>query len=102
MVTYELVFLAGNVGDIHVVGRGAKFLELLASEDVNSNKMDLCMAMLASLGSRHVHDLAGTVLNDDEAVLPQGRALHGVGGGGASISRIESVLMLVFDISMPS
>lgn len=47
------------------------------------------MAMLARLGGGHLHDLAGAALEHHEAVLPQRRALHGVGGGGAGIARGE-------------
>jgi len=90
----QLVLLAGDVGDIHVVGGGAKFFELLASEDINGNKMDLGVAVLSSLGGRHVDDLARTVLDHNEAVLPQGRALHGEGSRGAGIGGLEGVLML--------
>ena len=81
------------------MGGWAKFFQLLASEDINSNKMNLSVAMLASLGGRHIHDLARAVLDDNKAVLPQGRALHGVSGGSASIGRVESVLMLEFPVS---
>ena len=73
---------------------GAKFFELLASEDVDGDKMDLGVAVLASLRGRHVDDLARTVLNHNEAVLPQGRALHGEGSRGAGIGGLEGVLML--------
>ena len=52
------------------------------------------MTVLASLGGGHLDDLAGTVLDDDEAVLPQSRALHGEGGGGTGIGALEGVLML--------
>lgn len=45
--------------------------------------------MLARLGGGHLHDLAGAALEHHEAVLPQRRALHGVGGGGAGIARGE-------------
>jgi len=90
----QLVFLASNVGNIHVMGGWAEFFELLASEDIDSNKMDLGVTVLASLGGRHVDDLAGTILDHNEAVLPQGRALHGEGGRGAGIGGLESVLML--------
>ena len=76
------------------MGRGAEFFELLAGEDVDSDQMDLGVAVLASLGGGHVDDLAGAVLDHDEAVLPQGRALHGEGGRGASVGGLESVLML--------
>lgn len=51
--------------------------------------MDLGVAMLARLGGGHLHDLAGAALEHHEAVLPQRRALHGVGGGGAGIARGE-------------
>ncbi len=36
--TYELVLLAAHVGDVHVVGGRAQVFELLASEDVNSDR----------------------------------------------------------------
>ena len=81
------------------MGRWAKFFELLARENINGNKMNFGVAMLAGLGGGHVDDLARAVLNDDESVLPQGRALHGVGSGSASIGRIEGVLMLRFAVS---
>ena len=77
------------------MGGGAKFFKLLASEDVDGNKMDLCVTVLASLGGRHVDDLAGAVLDHNEAVLSQGRALHGESGRGAGIGGIEGVLMLL-------
>jgi len=80
--SHQLIFLAGDVGDIHVVGGGAEFFELLAGEDINSNQMDLGVTVLASLGGRHVDDLAGAVLDADEAVLSQGRALHGIPDSG--------------------
>jgi hypothetical protein len=89
-----LVFLSGNVWDVHVVGGWAKFFELLAGEYIDGDKMDLCVTVLAGLGGRHVNDLAGAVLDDNEAVLPQSRALHGIGGRGAGIGRFEGVLML--------
>src|SRR5690349_6194972 len=76
------------------MGRRAEILELLASEDVNSDEMDFGVAMLARLGGGHVDDLARTTLDDDEAVLSQGRALHRIGGGSASIGGLELVVML--------
>jgi hypothetical protein len=76
------------------VGGRAKLFKLLAGEDIDSYKMDLCVAVLASLGGRHIDDLAGAVLDHNEAVLPQGRALHGEGGRGAGIGGLEGVLML--------
>jgi len=91
----KLVFLAADVGDIHVVGGWAEFFKLLASEDVDGNKMDLCVTVLASLGGRHINDLAGTVLDHDEAVLAESRALLGKGGGGASIGALEGMLLML-------
>jgi hypothetical protein len=76
------------------VGGWAKFFKLLASEYIDSDKVDLSVAMFASLRGRHVDDLAGAVLNHNEAVLPQGRALHGKGGRGAGIGGLEGMLML--------
>ena len=46
---YKLVFLALDVGDVHIVGGGTKIFKLLASEDVNCNEMDLGVTMLAGL-----------------------------------------------------
>lgn len=82
------------------MGGGAEFFELLAGEDVDGNKMDLGVAVLAGLGGGHVDNLAGAVLDHDEAVLPQGRALHGEGGRGASIGGVEGVLMLFRKVSV--
>lgn len=76
------------------MGGGTEIFELLAGEDVNGGKMDLGMTVLAGLGGGHLDDFAGTTLDDDETVLPQGRALHREGGRGASIGTIEGVLML--------
>lgn len=56
--------------------------------------MDLGVTVLARLGGGHLDDLARTVLDDDETVLPQRRALHGEGGRGTGIGALEGVLML--------
>lgn len=50
----ELVFSPGNVGDVHVVGGRRDILQLLASEDVNGDQVDLGVTVLSSLGSRHL------------------------------------------------
>jgi hypothetical protein len=93
-MSYKLVLLAGHNWDIHVVGGWAQLLKLLGGEDINGDKMDLGVTVLASLGGGHVDDLAWAALDADETVLPQGRALHWVGGGRAGIGRVEGVLML--------
>ncbi len=62
------------------MGGGAKFLQLLAGEDVDTDKMDLGMPVFAGLGRGHFHYLARTALDDDMAILPQCGTLHGVGG----------------------
>jgi hypothetical protein len=86
------------------VGRWAKIFKLLSGEDVDSDKMDLGVTVLSSLGGRHIDNLAWTTLNNDVTVLPQGRALHGVGSRSSGIGGIESVFMLQrrFTISIRS
>lgn len=76
------------------MGGGAQIFKLLGGEDVDGDEMDLGVTVLASLGGGHFDDLARAVLDDDEAVLPQSRTLHGVGGGGTGIGALEGVLML--------
>jgi hypothetical protein len=76
------------------VGRGAEILELLPGEDVEGDQVDLGVAMLSSLGSGHVHDLAWATLDHDVSVLAQGGTLHRVGGRGTSIGAIEGMLVL--------
>lgn len=50
---------------------------------------DLSVAVLAGLGGGHLNDLAGSTFQHDEAVLAQGRALHGVGGRRPGITCLE-------------
>lgn len=95
MPTYKLVFLTADIGNVHVVSGGTEIFQFLAGEDVNGDKMDLGVTVLPSLGGRHFDNLAGTALDDDEPVLPQGRALHGEGGGSTSIGALEGNLMLL-------
>lgn len=96
--THKLVLLAADVGDIHVVGGGRQILELLASEDIDGDDVDLGVTVLAGLGGRHVDNLAGAALNDDVTVLTQSRALHGVGGGRASIGGLEGDVVLFISL----
>ena len=51
------------------MGGWTEILELLAGEDIQRNQMNLCVAVLAGLGRRHLGNLAGSVLDHDEAVL---------------------------------
>ena len=97
--THELEFATADVGDVHVVGRRRQIFQLLAGEDVDGNQMNLGVTVLASLGGGHVNDLARAAFDDDVTVLPQGRALHGEGGRGASIGGIEGMLMLLIQSS---
>ena len=94
LLTYKLVLLAADVGNVHVVGGRAQVFHLLASEDVDSDQVDLGVAVLAGLRGGHFDDLAGAVLDADEAVLPQGRALHRVRERGTRIGALEGVLVL--------
>lgn len=86
MRAYQGILGAFNVRNIHVVGRRREILELLAGEDIDRDKVDLGVTVLASLGCRHVDDLARAALDHDVAVLPQGRALHRVGEGGTGFT----------------
>lgn len=81
------------------MGGRAEFFKLLAGEDVNGDQMDLGVTVLSGLGGAHVDDLARAVLDADEAVLPQSRALHGVRLRGTGIGAIEGVLMLQATVS---
>ena len=76
------------------MGGGAKVFELLSGEDINRNEMDLGMAMFAGLGGTHFDNFAGAAFYDDETVLAEGRALHGIGFGSTGIGALESVFML--------
>jgi hypothetical protein len=93
--TYKLVFLTTNVWHIHVVGRWAKFFELLSGKDVNGNQMDLGVTVLSGLGGAHLDNLAWTILDDNVPVLAQSRALHRVRGGGAGVGGLEGVLLML-------
>lgn len=94
VVSYQGVLLAGNVGDIHVVGGWGKIFQLLPGEDVFSDEMDLCVSMLSGLGGRHISDLARTVLDENMSTLPQGRALHGERQRRTRIGRVDGVILL--------
>lgn len=76
------------------MGGRAEILQFLPGEDINGDEMDLSMPMLASLGSAHLDNFAGTTFDHNEAVLPQGRALLRIGRRCASISAFKGVLML--------
>ena len=96
--TYQLVLAASDVGNIHVVGRRRKIFVLLVREDVEGDKVDLGVTVLASLGGRHVDNLARATLDHDETVLAQGRALHGVRQRRTGVDRVEGHLMLFYHL----
>lgn len=78
------------------MGRWREIFQLLAGEDVESDQVNLCVTVLASLGGGHVDNLAWAALDDNESVLSQGGTLDWVGGRGAGVaSGLEGVLMLV-------
>ena len=91
---YQGVLSAGDVWHIHVVGGWAQIFQLLASEDVDGNKMDFGVTVLAGLGSRHADDLAGTALDNNQLVLAKSRALLGSGQRGTGASLDEVMIML--------
>lgn len=75
--------LSGDLGNVHVVSGGREILVLSSSEDVDTDKVDLGVSVLSSLGSGHIDDLAGESLDDDKTVLSQRRALSGECLGGS-------------------
>ena len=78
------------------MGRGRNVFVLLGGEDVDGDKVDLGVTVLAGLGGGHVDDLAGAALDDDVTVLTQSRALHREGERGTGIGGLEgSVVLLV-------
>lgn len=76
------------------MGGWRQVFQLLASEDVDGNDMNLGVAVLARLGGRHFDDLARATLDHDMAVLPQRGALHREGLGGTRVGALEGNLML--------
>jgi len=91
----KLVFLTADVGNVHVVGGRAQFLQLLASKDVDSNKMNLSVAVLSGLRGGHVDNLARTALDHDVTVFAQSGTLHGEGGRRTSVGALEGVLLML-------
>lgn len=81
--------------DGHISLSRHDFRYLLVGEDISGNQMDLGVAVLTSLGGGHFNDLTGSSLDDNVAVLSQGRTLHGVGLGGTGISGLEGVVVIV-------
>jgi hypothetical protein len=75
------------------VGGGGEIFQLLAGEDIESDDVNLGVTVLASLGGRHINDLAGTTLDDNVTVLSQSGALHGVGRGRTSVGGLEGLML---------
>lgn len=92
--THKLELTTRDVGDVHVVGGGGEIFVLSAGEDIGSNKMDLGVTVLASLGGRHVDNLARAALDHDETVLTQSRALHREGERRTGIGGLEGDIVL--------
>ena len=55
----------------------------------------LSVTVFAGLRGGHLHDFTGTAFNHHEATLAEGRALHGEGLGGAGISLVEVMIVVV-------
>jgi len=80
--TQKLVFSAGHVRHVHVVGGRTNIFEFFSGKDIDGDEMDFSMSMFTRLGGGHVNDFAGPALDHDVTVLPESRALHGVGERG--------------------
>lgn len=73
------------------MGGGGQIFKLLAGEDVESDQVNLGVTVLSGLGGGHIDNLARAALDDNVTVLPQCRALHGVGERGTGIGAFESL-----------
>ena len=91
----KLVFIAADVGNVHVVGGGRDIFQLFAGENVNSNKVNLGVTMLSSLGSGHINDFARAAFDNNVSVFPKCRALHGEGQRGPSTGLLEGLVVLL-------
>lgn len=49
VTTHKLIFLADDVRNVHVMSRWTEIFQFLASEDVDSNKVNLGVSVLPSL-----------------------------------------------------
>lgn len=58
MILYYSEILPLDNRNIHVVGGRANIFKFLAVENVNTNHVNLGMAMFTSLGCRHLNNLA--------------------------------------------
>jgi len=67
--------------------------QFFTSEDIDGYEMDFRVAMLPGFGGGHVHDLAGTALDDDVTVLAECRALHGEGEGGPGTGLLKGLIV---------
>lgn len=77
--TDELVILALNVGNLHVVGGWADIFKFLAGENVEGDHVNLSVPVFPSFRGGHFNDLAWAVLDHDESSLTQSRTLEGEG-----------------------
>jgi len=89
----ELVFLTTDVGDIHIVGGGADIFQLLSGKDIDGDKMDLGVTVLAGLRGRHVDDLAWAALDANMSVLAESRALHRESQGRAGAGLLKGLIV---------
>ena len=94
MQSYECISATSNVGHIHVVSGGAQLFQLLASEKVNPNEMDLGVTVFTGLGGGHVDDFARAAFDHDRLIFAQRRALSRLGQGSTRIGLLDLVLML--------
>jgi len=97
------VFTSGDIGNIHVMGGRTNIFQFLASKDIDSDEMDLGMAMLSRLGRGHFHNLARTTFYDDVTIFTESRTLNGIGSrraGTRLLKRLVVALILRHDGSI--
>jgi len=89
ITAYQLVILALDVGDIHVVGRWTNVFVLSSCEDIQSDQVNFSVPVLPGLGRGHLNNLTRAALNHDVSILPKSRALHWEGFRCSGISASE-------------
>jgi len=71
-----------------------------SGEDIDAYHVNLSVTVLASLGGRSLHDLAGAALHYSIAVLLDRRALHGNRGGCSRAHRLEGLDLLLLNFNL--
>mmetsp|Transcript_9989 Transcript_9989/g.28109 ORF Transcript_9989/g.28109 Transcript_9989/m.28109 type:complete len:236 (+) Transcript_9989:136-843(+) len=90
----QLVLRELHEGHLHVVGRGAQVLALLAREDVERHDVGLGVAVLPRLRGGDLGDLARVPLDHHVGALPELSGLLGVHVRGPGVGGLEGRVVM--------